>query len=379
MSNMRSRMIRMLRPVLRDRPAVRGALRRADEQLAIWKHSAAERFPAIIKPAPRQITLAITADCNLRCKACKYGRDFMTGESLSLEKVCEILDDARAAGVNTARFYGGEPMLHRDLPEMMAYATALGLDAYVTSNGTLLGRRVDELVEAGMRWMTIGFYGVGADYAEYTQRTGQFEKLRAGLEIARERYADRLEIQLNYVMTRQSSNRRAFHNAWDFAREFDLYFNVDPISETIPFFADPDPDLLPTEEQVRELELVSKELIERKRAHPDMMPQSEATLRALPDLLLDRRKVDVPCDAYELLWVGADGTVQLCDVCFELGNVHEKPLREMLFNETHKKACIDAFRLDCPTCACKIDSRIRKHAGSLRRYGPGASPRTAAS
>jgi hypothetical protein len=37
----------------------------------------------------------------------------------------------------------------------------------------------------------------------------------------------------------------------------------------------------------------------------------------------------VPCDAYELLWIGADGSLQLCDVALPLGNVNAHRLRDL--------------------------------------------------
>ena len=364
-----SRMIRALRPFLKERAGTWAALKRADEQLSVLHHSLAERVPALIRPAPRQITIAITAQCNLRCRGCRYGRDFMPGEILPLEKVREVLDDARAAGVNTARFYGGEPLLHPHLPRMIEHARGIGLDAYITTNGTHLARRFDELYRAGLRWMTIGFYGVEDAYDDYTQRTGHFARLRAGIEAVRARAGGEVQIQINFVLSRRSCSLEALHAAWAFARELDLYFSIDPISEVIPFFTNPERDLHLEAEHEAALEQVVGELLRLKAEFPHRLPQSVPLLRALPDLLLRREQVHVPCDAYQLLWVGADGTVQLCDVHFKLGNVHERPLREMLFTDEHRRAARDGFRLRCPDCSCKIDSRIRKHAASLRRYG----------
>jgi MoaA/NifB/PqqE/SkfB family radical SAM enzyme len=114
-------------------------------QIARTKHSFATSFPAVIRPLPQQLTIAITAHCNLRCKGCRYGRDFMPGESLLLKEVCEVLDDARAGGVGTVRFYGGEPLLHPDLAGMVRHANEIGLRSYITSNGTHLSLKLPAL------------------------------------------------------------------------------------------------------------------------------------------------------------------------------------------------------------------------------------------
>ena len=44
----------------------------------------------------------------------------------------------------------GEPLTHPDLPKMIAYATALGFKCAITTNGTLLDKRADELISSGV-------------------------------------------------------------------------------------------------------------------------------------------------------------------------------------------------------------------------------------
>jgi sulfatase maturation enzyme AslB (radical SAM superfamily) len=95
----------------------------------------------------------------------------------------------------------------------------------------------------------------------------------------------------------------------------------------------------------------------------------------VPDWVLDCADMRVPCDAYELLWVGADGSVQLCDTSFPLGNVHETRLRDLLFTPAHHQAARDGFALKCPNCTCKVDSRLRRHGPSWRKYSANGASR----
>ena len=69
-----------------------------------------------------------------------------------------------------------------------------------------------------------------------------------------------------------------------------------------------------------------------------------------------------------MIWVGADGTVQMCYVTFRLGNLHEKRLREMLGTERHRCAARDALALRCPNCHCSSNERVMRHGPSRRRY-----------
>jgi cyclic pyranopterin phosphate synthase len=367
--NLESRLIRSLRPWLRRHQNVKRIFRASEQRWARLRHDVAQIVPSVIRPRPRQITIAVTAACNLRCIGCRYGRDFMVGEQLDLATVRDALTDARRAGVATVRFYGGEPLLHPDLSRMVAHAAELGMDAYVTTNGTLLDRRIDELYAAGLRWLTIGFYGVGDRYDRYTQRPGHFERLRRGLSAVRERFGAAVQVQINYMLSRHSCSIDDVRAAIDFARAFDLHLHVDPISKAIPFFRDPTGVLDLTEEHRAQLEAVTAELLRYKAERPDRVPPSATFLRALPDLLLHDAAHAIPCDAYELIWVGADGSVQLCDTHFPLGSLREERLRDILFSPAHCRAAIDGFRLRCPACMCKIDSRMRRHTASIHRYG----------
>lgn len=368
-----SHAIRKLRPFLDERPRLKQRLKDADDGWTRFRGGLAERMPQLIRPAPRQLTMAITAQCNFRCIGCRYGRDFMVGEQLSLDTVRQVLDDARGAGVNTVRFYGGEPLLHKDLHHMVRHATDLGLEAYVTTNAVLLDRRADELVDAGLRWVSMGFYGFGETFDKYTQRPGQFEAFVESVRNVRQRHAERLDVQLNYVVVRPLAGIDRLNEAWDFAVEHDLHFHLDLYGYSVPFFSRGPEDALafrPGDEPM--LAALVERLLELKRERPHRFPHAEAFIRSIPDWVTLCEDMRVPCDAYQLLWIGADGSLQMCDTAFPLGNVNETRLRDLVFTDEHKKAARDGYLLKCPNCTCKVDSRIRRHGKSWKKYGGAA-------
>jgi MoaA/NifB/PqqE/SkfB family radical SAM enzyme len=364
-----SRAIRRLRPFLRRHPRLKRALREADRVVHRAKHSVAGLVPGVIRPCPRHLTVAVTAACNLRCLGCRYGRDYMVGEQLALETVLRVLDDAKDAGVSQVRFYGGEPLLHPGITDMVRHATGIGLDAYVNTNGLLLRQKIDALVDAGMRWFTMGFYGVGGHYDRYTQRPGRYARLEENLAYVCERYADVVERQLNWLLMRSSGTVEAVNEAWGFAERFGMAFQVNLVSYSLPFFHDGPNGEMPFSAADREkVEAVGKVLLALKDRSPERFPQSRTMIRAIPDLLMSGPAARIPCDAYETLWVGADGTVRICDAAFELGNVNQRRLRDIVGGAEHRRACREAFRLNCPNCFCKMDSRISRHGPSLRKY-----------
>jgi cyclic pyranopterin phosphate synthase len=293
----------------------------------------------------------------------------MVGQRLSLKVMLQVLADARAAGIAAVRFYGGEALLHPELVQMVGHATSLGLRTCVNTNGTHLGKKIDALYAAGLRLVSIGFYGIDEAYDSYTQRQGHFRRLEESLKFVRARYGPELELQLNFVLMRSSSNLISLTRAWDFARRFDMYFHIDLISYSVPFFVQGEENEFHIkEEDAPEIESVVHQLLHLKQQEPSRFLHSEEFLRSIPDWLQKKSDMRVPCDAYQMIWIGADGTVQLCDTALPLGNVNQSRLTEILFGKEHRCAARDAFLLNCPNCICRAESRIQKDLVSMRHY-----------
>src|SRR5437870_11507304 len=75
----RAKLAPLVRPVLRKHPYFKKAIKSLDVYVDLWRHSTAAVLPQIIQPDPREIYVTLTANCNLRCIGCRYGRDFMPG------------------------------------------------------------------------------------------------------------------------------------------------------------------------------------------------------------------------------------------------------------------------------------------------------------
>src|SRR5205823_3275666 len=98
---------------------LRKSARVLDAYTDVLRHSVASVLPLIIEPEPREIYITLTANCNLRCLGCRYGRDFMPGSQLPWPMVRDLLDDCKQSGIRNVRLYGGEPLLHKDLTSIV--------------------------------------------------------------------------------------------------------------------------------------------------------------------------------------------------------------------------------------------------------------------
>jgi MoaA/NifB/PqqE/SkfB family radical SAM enzyme len=351
-------------------PALRGLLRGVRERLQVAHHALGTVAPVVIRPRTVNVTVALTARCNQRCAGCLYERGFMPGAALSREVLDDLVDDAALLGVRSLRLYGGEPLLHPDLAHVVERAAAAGLDPYVTTNGVLLDERIDELVAAGLRHLTFGFYGVGKAYDEYVERPGNYARLERGIAAVRERHGDRVRMRMNWLLMRPTCSVDAADQALAFARRYRTPIQVDLVHYSLPYFTEgADRQLAFAAADRPAIERVVERLLQCKSEEPELVENSEIGLRSIPDWLLRGAAMRVPCDKYRMVWVGADGTVQLCYVTFRLGNLHEHRLRELLYTEAHHCAARDAFALKCPNCHCGYDERTRKHLPTRLAYG----------
>jgi MoaA/NifB/PqqE/SkfB family radical SAM enzyme len=363
---------RLMAQVVRHRvhnPLVRRWLGVAETSLELVRNTASRIVPGLVTPSPRSLTVAITAKCNLRCTGCRYGRDYMTGHELPTKMVKRLLRDASAAGISTVRLYGGEPLLHPGLSMMVADSVALGITPFVTTNGQILDRHLSALFDAGLRIITFGYYGHENTYDRYVGRCGAWDRFEASVANARDKYQDNVTLHMSYVLNTLTCSLAELQKAWEFAQRYNLVFHVDLVHYSLPYFTEgPDRELQFAPTDFSRICQFVDHLAKLKQQRPDLYSESDVSIRAIPDWLLKGPAMRVPCDAYDMIWVGADGSVRLCFVTFPLGNLHVNPLSELLFTPAHKKAAVGAVQLACPNCHCHRDTRIAKHLPSLLRY-----------
>ena len=124
--SIRTSLFRQIRPFFQRHPRLKKAVIQTRGKADLVRHSAALLVPQIIRARPDSIFVTLTADCNQRCIGCRYGRDFMPGEVLPFPLVRDLLEDCKRTGIFDVRLYGGEPLLHKDLPAIIEHAIGLG-------------------------------------------------------------------------------------------------------------------------------------------------------------------------------------------------------------------------------------------------------------
>ena len=150
------------------------------------------------------LRISVTDRCNFRCTYCMpkevFGRDYAflpKDQVLSFEEIERAARAFIVRGVEKLRITGGEPLVRRDLPTLVAKLAAMRtpdgreLDLTLTTNGAALTSLAQTLADAGLRRVTVSLdslddavFGAmnGVDFPVARVLDGVDAALAAGLE-----------------------------------------------------------------------------------------------------------------------------------------------------------------------------------------------------
>jgi cyclic pyranopterin phosphate synthase len=134
------------------------------------------------------LRISVTDRCNLRCTYCMPEEvTFLDRvELLTFEEIAAFVRIAAPLGIDKVRLTGGEPLMRKDLPTLVALLAAIpGIkDIGLTTNGLLLADQARPLFDAGLRRLNVSLDTLDPGrFRELTRRDG-LEKVLAGLAAA---------------------------------------------------------------------------------------------------------------------------------------------------------------------------------------------------
>ena len=129
-------------------------------------------WPLDLRGRPlRDLRLSVIEACNFRCGYCMpadqvpdaYGLD--SAARMSFDEIETLVRGFVRLGVNKLRLTGGEPLLRKRLPDLIARLASIeGLDDLaLTTNGSLLAAQAQALHRAGLRRLTVSLDALDPD------------------------------------------------------------------------------------------------------------------------------------------------------------------------------------------------------------------------
>ena len=166
------------------------------------------------------LRVSVTDRCNFRCQYCMPAEGLPwleRSEILSFEEIERLVQLLATMGVTDVRLTGGEPLVRKQFPALVARLARLPLDDLsVTTNGYLLERDADQLAAAGLRRINVSIDSLQRDRFYAMTRRDALPQVLRGLE-AIARHPTIHPIKVNAVAVRGFTEEEALPFA-EFAR-----------------------------------------------------------------------------------------------------------------------------------------------------------------
>ena len=137
----------------------------------------------------RNLRISVTDRCNLRCSYCMPEADYIwlpREDILQFEEIERLVDVFTALGVDKVRLTGGEPLLRRDLTDLIRRLAARPAirDLAMTSNGVLLAAQAAALRDAGLHRLTVSLDTLRPDRFRSLTRFDELDRVLDGIATA---------------------------------------------------------------------------------------------------------------------------------------------------------------------------------------------------
>lgn len=197
----------------------------------------------LVDPYGRVVTslrISVTNRCNLNCIYCHKEGEKDGGE-LELDKIREISREFLKLGVRKVKITGGEPLLRKDILEIVSELSDFE-EVSMTTNGTLLAEKAYELKDCGLKRVNISLDTLKEDRYKIITGKNFLYRVLDGVEAA---VAAGLEpVKLNMVLLKINCDE--VHEMLNFANSFNKekvrvilqIIELIPNKDTIDYYVD---------------------------------------------------------------------------------------------------------------------------------------------
>ena len=321
------------------------------------------------------VLFGITARCNSRCVSCDFWQDDGAGD-LSRAEIDRLAAELHDLGTRVVVFTGGEPLFRPDVMQIADLFRARGISLHLLTSGIALERFAREVAERFVD-VTVSLDGHSRELYRQVRGVDGLPALARGVKAFR---ALAPGVPFRARSTLHRHNFRFLAQIIDQALEMEipqvsfLAADVGPDSfnrgvQRLPTVeSSPARDLLLDAGEVKEFEEIVASVI---RSHAGQLADGRATpgpagLRRLVRYYAAHLGLGpfppVACNApWMSVYIGADGTVRPCFFHDPVGNIRQRPLREIMTDAmpAFRRALTVADDATCQRCVCNIKTGLR--------------------
>ena len=176
------------------------------------------------------LRITLTNRCNVNCLYCHHdgmvkSRDEMTSDELYT--ICKI---AKKLGVKKIRLSGGEPLLKKDIVEIVEKIASLNFkDISMTTNGILLEKYAQDLKDAGLDRVNVSLDTLDRKTFEFITKKDYLEDAKRGIIKAVE--VGLYPVKINMVIMKDI-NQNEIDDMFEFCKEHDIVLQLIELIES---------------------------------------------------------------------------------------------------------------------------------------------------
>jgi radical SAM protein with 4Fe4S-binding SPASM domain len=289
---------------------------------------------------PYALFLDVACMCTLRCPLCYLGQG-MEGRPqgiMSMETFCRVVDEFRDYAIVAHLCIRGEPLMNKQLPEMIAYAESARLMTIISTNLNLLDEKTaDQLIESGLKKVVISFDGATEETYKIYRVGGDFTKVLKNIDILkrvkRQKRTRFPRIVLQFLIFR--FNLHEVPKIRELARSLEVELSLQQGCVGGPGY----------EPYTGKH---SQEVVDHWIVPPEVFLKAASTSKDRPSTSFDYyRNEETLCDEkcsflWKTAYINWDGSVSPC--CFvyqkdrDVGNIHQESFRRIWNNRKFQHA-----------------------------------------
>ena len=128
------------------------------------------------------LRITLTNRCNVNCLYCHHDGMVKSHEEMTSDELYTICKIAKKIGVRKIRLSGGEPLLKKDIVEIVEKIASLDFkDISMTTNGTLLEKYAQDLKDAGLDRVNVSLDTLDRETFEFITKKDYLEDAKKGI------------------------------------------------------------------------------------------------------------------------------------------------------------------------------------------------------
>ena len=307
----------------------------------VWLGS--QFFPSLLPPRvkPLAASLKLTENCQAKCVTCNYWQT-RWDDGLDTDKAVAVINRLGESGIRYLRFTGGEPLLRRDLFQIMQKADFRRFDRVtLQTNGLLLKKLHREINASPITKVAVSIDGLEASNDVIRGIKGYFKLAMEGIRLLQGK-------QVNIVATLNGRSAGELEGLADEAKKAGAGFGFNILDDRSYFLRQTSTsDLWPGKPEIAQIMTFLRHKLKRPAYELEYIYKYFS--RENPD--------EPPCilGFLEVFVVSNGDVLAGCYVLKPVGNVLRENLEELVASDRYREACLGMVRRECPGCTCGIN------------------------